>query len=388
MLDSLPLDIRCKPQDRQPSGRRELVGRRLSRAISAELGIRGAVGVGRIAQAASWWGQCLGRIFVSHASGDKTERVKPLVRALLIERVPLWLDRPGYGESHFNFDAAYIERHDIVGLQAGRPFDRQILEAHWQSDAVLGCLSRQLTEDRHVLVQEFVLATYANKLVTCIVDDLPYGDIPTDLGLIDPSRLQAPRVDPHALREASDLLESSRCEHPDELPADLFHAWETVRQLIADIHSVSGQKRLPRLNIEDAQVLRARLLVVPIGPMVRPHEIPDEIIIAFGSQLARPDASRRHLQMSMQLVLSCNPELFDPRQIVVTDGEVSPPETNPPENYWAEVLIAAGIKSRRSLAALLCAPTGLRIERLPTATVAVLEHFLVWLRDPHPRQSD
>jgi hypothetical protein len=326
----------------------------------------------------------MGRIFVSHASGDKNERVKPLVRALLIEKVPLWLDRPGCGESHFNFDAEYIERHGIAGLQAGRPFDRQILEAHWQSDAVLGCLSRQLTQDRDVLVQELVLATYANKLVACIVDDLPYGDIPSDLGLIDPSRLQAPRVDARALREASDLLECGRCELPDELPPNLFHAWQTVRQLITDIHSVSGQKRLPRLSIEDVRVLRARLLMVPIGPMVRAHEIPDEIIIAFGSQLTRPDASRRHLQMSMQLVLACNPELFEPRQIVVTDGEVSPPETNPPENYWAEVLIAAGVKSRRSLAALLCAPTGLRTGRLPTATAALLEQFMIWLRDPHP----
>jgi len=142
------------------------------------------------------------RTFVSHASGDKTDRVKPLVQALLLEGVPLWLDRPGQGESHFNFDAAYIERYDIAGLQAGRPFDRQVLEAHWQCDAVLGCLSRLLTQDRQVLVQELVLAAYANKLVACIVDDLPYGDIPSDLGLIDASRLQAPRVDSAALGQA------------------------------------------------------------------------------------------------------------------------------------------------------------------------------------------
>ena len=139
------------------------------------------------------------RTFVSHASADKAERVKPLVRALLIEGVPLWLDRPGHGDSHFNFDAAYIERHDIASLQAGRPFDRQILEAHWQCDAVLGCLSRFLTQNRHVLVQELVLAAYANKLVACIVDELPYGEIPSDLGLIDASRLQAPRIDAVAL---------------------------------------------------------------------------------------------------------------------------------------------------------------------------------------------
>lgn len=48
--------------------------------------------------------------------------MKPLVRALLIEGVPLWLDRPGHGDSHFNFDAAYIERHDIADLQRRAPW--------------------------------------------------------------------------------------------------------------------------------------------------------------------------------------------------------------------------------------------------------------------------
>ena len=320
------------------------------------------------------------RTFVSHASGDKAERIKPLVRALLVEGVPLWLDRPGYGDSHFNFDAGYIERHDITGLRAGRPFDRQILEAHWQCDAVLGCLSRLLTQDRPVLVQELVLATYADKLVACIVDDLPYGDIPSDLGLIDASRLQAPRIDTVALGRAVALIDAGHCIHPDELPPELSRPWQVVRQLVADIERVSGQTRLPRLGLDDAQALRTRLLAVPIGPMVKPWEIPVEIIIAFGSQLADANASISHLQMAMQLVLTCNPELFEPRQIVVTVGEVIPRDKNAPEAYWAEVLTVAGTKSRRTLAALLCAPTGLRAEQTPAPTAAVVERFMAWLR--------
>lgn len=319
------------------------------------------------------------RTFVSHASGDKANRVKPLVRALLIEGAPLWLDRPGHGDSHFNFDAAYIERHDIAGLQAGRPFDRQILEAHWQCDAVLVCMSRLLSQDRQVLVQELVLASYADKLVTCIVDDLPYGDIPSDLGLIDASRLQAPRIDTASLGRAVALIDSGRCGRPDDLPPELSRPWQVVRQLIDDIERVSGQTRLPRLGLEDAQAMRTRLLAIPIGPMVRPWEIPVEIIIAFGSQLAEADASIRHLQMAMQLVLACNPEMFEPRQIVVTAGEVIPPEKNKPEAYWADVLTVAGTKSRRTLAALLCAPTGLRAAHTPAITAAVVESFMAWL---------
>lgn len=322
----------------------------------------------------------MNRIFVSHASGDKSQRVKPLVRALLFEGVPLWLDRPGHGDSHFNFDASFIERHDIAGLQAGRPFDRQILEAHWQCDAVLGCLSRLLTQDRQVLVHELVLATYANKLVTCIVDDLPYGDIPSNLGLLDPSRLQAPRIDTEALGRAVALIDAGYCAHADELPPELAPTWEAVRHLVVDIERVSGQTSLPRLALADAQALHGQLLAVPIGPMVKPWEIPVEIIIAFGSQLTNADASRRHLQMAMQLVLACNPESFEPRQIVVTAGEVSPPDKNAPETYWAEVLTVAGTKSRRTLAALLCAPTGLRSARTPSATAAVIESFMAWLR--------
>jgi len=300
----------------------------------------------------------------------------------VVEGVPLWLDRPGFGDSHFNFDTNYIERHDIAGLRAGRPFDRQILEALWDCDAVLGCLSRVLTQDRQVLVQELVLATYANKLVTCIVDDLPYGDIPSDLGLIDASRLQAPRIDTVAIDKAVELIDAGRCTHPDELPLDLLRPWQVVRELVAEIKRVSGQSRLPRLSLGNAQALRTQLIAVPIGPAVRPWEIPVEIIIALGSQLAKADAAMLHMQMAMQLVLACNPELFEPRQIIITVGEVIPLDKNTPETYWADVLTVAGMKSRRTLAALLCAPTGLRAGQTSSSTAAVVESFMAWLQQP------
>lgn len=324
----------------------------------------------------------MSRVFVSHASDDKSERIKPLVRALLIEGVALWLDRPGHGDSHFNFDSAYIEHHDIVGLQAGKPFDQQILEAHWQCDAVLGCLSRRLNEQRKVLVQELVLATYADKLVTCIVDDLPYADVPSDLGLIDARRLQAPRIDSNALSRAADLIEGGDCPTPDQLPLNFLPAWQVVRQIVADIHRVTQNRRLPRLSIETAEALRTELLAVPIGPMVRPAEIPMDVIIAFGGHLDDPDQARRHLQMSMQLVLACNPEGFEPRQIIVTGGEVISPDKNPAESYWGDVLTVAGTKSRRTLAALLRAPTGLRGDRLAASSKAVIERFVGLLRSP------
>ena len=69
-------------------------------------------------------------VFISHAAPDKLLRVKPLVHALAIEGVRLWLDRPGAGDSHLNFDEEFIHRHGIEAVDdLGRPFDPHRHEA-------------------------------------------------------------------------------------------------------------------------------------------------------------------------------------------------------------------------------------------------------------------
>src|SRR5262245_46934470 len=104
-------------------------------------------------------------VFVSHASEDKQERVRPLVRALIWHGLRVWIDRPGYGESHFGFDDAYIERHGILGIPSGQDYREQIQKALRNAGAILICLSRALSKDREVLVQELSFGAIQDKLV-------------------------------------------------------------------------------------------------------------------------------------------------------------------------------------------------------------------------------
>src|SRR5262249_50814065 len=133
----------------------------------------------------------MGYVFVSHASEDKVPRVKPLVEALVMLGVQVWIDRPGYGDSHFNFDQAFIERYGILGLRSGENWDEQVETAIRDAGAVLVCMSRALDAKRGVLVQELLLGSYQRKLVACIVDDLPFSELPRNLGLADASKIQA-----------------------------------------------------------------------------------------------------------------------------------------------------------------------------------------------------
>src|SRR5471030_2746184 len=111
-------------------------------------------------------------VFVSHGAEEKQARVRPLVLALAREGVPLSLDRPGYGESHFNLNQELINRYGIRSLGTGHDFDSQISRALRDCGAVLACISKGLTPERQIWVQELVLGMHHNKLVACIVDDL------------------------------------------------------------------------------------------------------------------------------------------------------------------------------------------------------------------------
>ncbi len=88
------------------------------------------------------------QVFVSHASVDKHSRIRPLVHALLLEGVSLWVDRPGFGPSHLGFDTDFIRRHGIGFLKPGRRYQEQIRQALKHSSFVLACLSRGFLDDR------------------------------------------------------------------------------------------------------------------------------------------------------------------------------------------------------------------------------------------------
>lgn len=198
-------------------------------------------------------------VFISHAAEDKLERVKPLVEALIMEGITVWLDRPGHGDSHFNFDEDYIHRHGIRSLATGQAWDDQIEAVLRGASAVLVCMSRAFRPDRTVLTQEMLIGRYERKLVACIVDDIGYDEIPRDIGLLRPAAIQSVRIDPAKLRLAVQKIDAGECVSPDDLPDSLRAKWESVRKLVADIRELEtaaagapspktpriGDKRIP-----------------------------------------------------------------------------------------------------------------------------------------------
>ncbi|SEN39162.1 hypothetical protein SAMN05216404_104100 [Nitrosospira multiformis] len=325
----------------------------------------------------------ISRVFVSHASKDKRSRVRPLVEALALEGVSLWLDRPGAGADDFGFDEKFIRKYDIKGLVAGLDWDTQILEAHRSCGVVLACVSRALCKERQVLVHELVLARYAGKLVSCVIDDLPFEEIPSDLGLLDISKLQSPRVDVAVLMQAVNELKANCNLSPANFDPPLASQWQILRQLVSDINQVFARRGLTRVSEADMDVVRATLRAIPVDPMVRAFEIPFFVIELFAARLQEPDAARRHFKLSMDLALQCADAEHTPLQSVVSLGDVINPDKNPPIAFWGDVLTAAGYKSRRTLAALLLAPGPLAPGNLPDNTARELSNFVAWLTNPN-----
>ena len=311
-------------------------------------------------------------LFVSHASPDKKTRVRPIVEALAHFDVPMWLDRPGPGLSHFGFDSDFIRDKRIRGLRAGRDYTEQISLALSEASAVLCCLSRAILDERVILEQELVIADQLDKLVVCIVDDLPHGALP-DVGLRDLRKLQADRIDPDAVRAALDWLDAS----PDRTPAAMPHThretWEVIKKLLADIEAVARRSGGWPPREEMLEACRARLRRSGIGPMVHAREVPQNLIHAFASGLPDPREAFALLSLAMELRAQVNKEGFEAEQILVDESEITPPTSLSSRELWAEILILAGQKSRRTLAALLVAPG---------SPGAAFENYLQWLEEP------
>jgi hypothetical protein len=314
-------------------------------------------------------------VFVSHASEDKP-RVRPLVQALAFLGLKVWIDRPGYGQSHFNFDQAFIERYTIQGLRPGADFDQQISEALRESGAVLACLSRALSKDRQVLVHELVIAKNRQKLIACIMDDLPFSDLPADLGLGDASKLQAERIDAEALQVALGTISSGG--DAAALSGSAGIQWNVVTDLVRQIRKLMPAEP----SLEDMAHAADALCRFPLWPIVRASDIPFAITDIFAETFPDPKVAKRFLSRAMQVRKECNPEGCTDEQILVRDSEVVAPFGVAARIYWDDVLPAAGLKSPRTLAALLVAPGAPEPARLQPDLGRALADFRQWLERP------
>jgi hypothetical protein len=266
-------------------------------------------------------------LFISHASADKRERILPLVRVLLAEREMLWIDGPGMGEGSLGLERAVIDQMRIAYLCSGRSWPDEIPEALRESGAVIGCLSRAALQDRPVLEHELVIAHAARKLVTCIVDDL------TDA-----------------------LTERQRGAPVEDLRPGLRQEWEKVRSLIADANRMRATPR--PLLLDEIEPRAAVLLQVPVGPVVKPQEIPWCLVEAFAAGLDTPARIEATMSQARTILSPAFPDGYTERQIYVHPGELPPPGSPSPEAFWVQLFSLAGRKARRTLASFLVAPNG------------------------------
>jgi len=295
-------------------------------------------------------------LFISHASEDKTEHVRPLVEALVAEGEAVWVDRPGAGRGNLGLDQSYIDRHGIDYLQSGRSWSASIRTALQQAGAVLGCLSKSMLANKAVLQDELAFADVSGKLVTCIIDDLAFSDLARfEHGLLDLSRHQSPRLDCRILQQALQLMSAGEATI-GSLPPALYVEWEKVRNLISSINRV---RREPR-RLTDADVIASTpiLTSIPIGPILKIHDVPLEIIHAFGSKLNSADRSESAFAQASTLLRAAFPEGFTERQILLRLGELPPFGTLPADTFWLQAIAAAGLKARRTVAAFLVSPVG------------------------------
>lgn len=308
-------------------------------------------------------------VFVSHAAVDKGRHVRPLVHALALEKVSLWVDRPGTGGANLGFDDDFVSRHGIQSLKAGQPWDQQISDALHRCAAVLGCLSRAVLSDRAVLHQELAIAWHSRKLVTCRLDGVDPGALPANLGLPDLARLQAVTVDTDALSEALAWLGRQRTDDSAALPGHLRDAWSPVKALRKALNAIAPVDRT-----ESDESIVVRLSQVPIGPAVMAHEIPLELVQVLSDSHPQPEGARRVVERAMALARRAHPGTFSTPQVVVRPGEV--PQSDVMDLFWSAVLGAAGLKSRRTLAALL---ESAAVDRDPDSPAG---RMLDWLKSP------
>ena len=293
-------------------------------------------------------------VFISHASKDKVALVRPVVEALVDEGVRVWIDRPGAGEDNFGFEQDYIEKNNIDFLLSGNSWSKNIEDALAQSGAVLGCLSRSLKGQRDVIQHELLVAQTHKKLVTCILDDLHFSELP-DLsrGLLDLSGVQSPKLNPGHLRKALEARRQTGCE-VEQLPPALLEEWEKLRNLIGTINKKIVVPDL--LRQKDIDRIVPILRRVPIGPVLKITSIPDSILRAVANNLDQPDRMRAALDQANTLVVSATEDRELAEKMTIRAASLPPLGSTTPDFFWTQALAQSGLRARRTVAALLMSP--------------------------------
>lgn len=321
-------------------------------------------------------------IFVSHASEDKLERVRPIVEVMVAEGESVWLDRPGAGDNNFGFDQAYISENAIDYLQSGKPWSDSLTKAIAQSGAVLGCLSKSLEAHREVIISELTVASAMGKLATCIIDDVEYSNLDRFAhGLFNPTGLQSPRIDTGRLRQALDLHFGQNIDVA-LLPPLLKEEWEKVRNLIANINRL---RKAPRsMKKSDIIKIRPTLAKMNHGPIVKIVDIPAVILHAFGDHIAEPFRATTVIEQANHLITASTPDKELCGKLLLRPATLPNLSVSPADNFWSQAFTRAGLQSRRTVASLILNPTA--SWALQQASVSLeSKRFIERLQDSHTK---
>ena len=299
-----------------------------------------------------------GHVFLSHASPDKLPRVKSLVEALVRRNVKLWLDRPGHGTNCFGFSEQFIDAHDIKAIRIGKNYEEEIRKALADSCAVLACLSRSFVEDRTILLQELTVADFIGKLVCCTIEDIKQQPV-RFFGFTPIEKLQAIRIDCEKIGEinSAEALSGSS----PSLRQDLLDQASLVDRLVAELKRVASRQLPQPLDSNEFLLARMEVVAVPIPPPVRIAQIPAQVISAFANTFIESPVREAVFLAAMQLSRAAHSVEFEDEAVVVTRGEILPPQCAA-EEFWGDALARAGLRSRRTLAAVLIYARKVRLD--------------------------
>lgn len=300
------------------------------------------------------WGVEVGFTFISHCSIDKP-LAKQLVRSLAVQGLQLWVDRPGFGDvgESLSLPQEFIDSYRVEGIRIGNNWMDELNSALHRAGVVVGCLSRNLKNDRTVLAQELAIALRDQKLITCIIDDLPAQDIQT-LGLAQLDRLQAIRIDCVKLGHAVDRW--LRNEPQEVWPIEEIIPWNGSQLLKKQIDQRLMERGVWSPTDAAVQTAKHRIEIVPIGPPMDPSDMPNNIGREFAQFYSTKQTAWGHINNSMRIIQELNREKFELNQIILRPPEIVDFTTASAEDFWMDVLILANHKSRRTLAGLLATP--------------------------------
>lgn len=135
--------------------------------------------------------------------------------------------------------------------------------------------------------------------------------------------------------------------------------------------------RLPPLKTPTTELSQ-----VPIGPLVQARAIPQALFEAFALKFATPTTASRHVNASMSnLLTEVGAASIDEKRDVITPADLPASAANM-NDYWFNVLSSAGVKSRRTLAAIIFTDNAIIEDDFDTSNRRVFQNFLDELKNP------